>query len=103
MEEEEEAEEREEEKWKRRAEGERRDAIQQRSKGEEDGGLQVHGINFHLGSHMMPPLHKAYKKRQTGEQTDQDRRGEEGNETGSVSGRKGGEINRRKDKNKWLV
>ncbi len=59
------------EKWESRAEGEGKNAIQQRSKGKEDGGLQVHGVNPHLSSHMIPPLHKAY--RQIDEQTDRER------------------------------
>lgn len=64
----------------------KRNRIQQRSKGKEDGRPQVHGVTPHLGSHMIPPLHKA--ERQTDEQTDRDRLGEEGGETGSVLGRR---------------
>ncbi len=54
----------------------RRITVQQRSKGKEDDRLQVHGVNPHLCSHMIPPLHKAY--RQMDEQTD----GEEGGRHG---------------------
>lgn len=75
------------EKWESWAEGEgKKNAIQQRSKGKEDGGLQVHGVNPHLSSHMIPPLHKAY--RQMDEQTDRERQGEERGKTWSVLGRR---------------
>lgn len=52
----------------------------------EDGRLQVRGVNPHLASHMIPPLHKAYTE--TDEQTDRDRLGEEGGQTGSDLGRR---------------
>lgn len=79
----------EEEKWKREgAEGEEETQSSRDQREKEDGCPQVHGVNLHLGSHMMPPLHKAHTERQTDEQTDKDRRGEEGGETGSVSGRR---------------
>lgn len=62
-----------------------KNAIQQRSKGKEDGSLQVHGVNPHLSSHMIPPLHKAY--RQMDEQTDR-KAGRGRGEMWSVLGRR---------------
>lgn len=40
----------------------KKNTIQLRSKRKEDDGPQVHSVNPHLGSHMMPSLHKAYGK-----------------------------------------
>lgn len=50
----------------------KRNKIQLRSKGKEDGRLQVQAVNPHLGSHMISPLHKAY--RQTDAQTEWERK-----------------------------